>query len=109
MDVGAAWIYGITKNPVYETMKGLGMPTASFDWDNSATYNEEGVELTDAQETAIDDDLELTTTAVDDDDNPVRPLPRRLAASSALLLFSPRRRGARVPGARVGVSRHVRV
>ncbi len=54
LDLGASWIHGIEGNPITELANNFGIKTIVTDYDNAITYNAEGKQLTDKEDSAIE-------------------------------------------------------
>eukprot|EP00126_Sphaerothecum_destruens_P012931 Sdes_comp22123_c0_seq1m20647 len=49
LEIGAHWIHGISKNPIYQLSVGAGLKTRPFDHDNEAIFTPSGSVVPDSR------------------------------------------------------------
>jgi monoamine oxidase len=72
LDLGASWIHGIYRNPIFELTTKFRIKTAATDYDSIARYGSDGQALGDAREARLDRDFAQLQAAIararDDED-----------------------------------------
>jgi monoamine oxidase len=94
LDLGANWIHGIHRNPIFELTTKFRIKTAVTNYDSIARYASDGQALDDARGARLERDFEQLQTAIaraQDDEDGDRPLGQFIDAYTARLKLASQR------------------
>lgn len=94
LDLGASWIHGIHRNPIFDLATKFRIQTAATDYDSIARYASDGQVLDDARAARLERDFTQLQTAIEraqNDEDVDRPLGQVIDAYSARLKLTSQR------------------